>query len=386
MTPGRGRRGNLVAMTENRTSVPPPAAPHRPGGPPEGTPYRSSPARSVLRALAIVSCVPYVGLKAAWMAGSRLGIPDGSPLLDGGAPLIIGNGVTVLMDGCVVVLALLLTRPWGRRVPAWLLVLPMWLASGLLLPVMTAYPLQMAVRLLGGDGGRTSGGGAGEPFLAPWVFGVVYTGFIVQGLALGTLFALYARERWGHLWQGRLRDLPGTPTSPALRAGAVAAALVALAPGLAHLLWATGSTAGLNEGRVAERTSDFYVLETVNTLFVAVAVAGVLLLAFRRGGRLPLRVPLVLAWAGSAQVACWGGWLSLASLMGADDIADLPTTAMVLTYAGQMLVGTLIATPVAHFLAERAAASGAGASDTEAPAVPETPQAPQAAGPRGSRA
>lgn len=334
-------------MTANRTSAPPPP------------PYRIDRVRTVARALAIVSCVPYVGLKAAWMAGSRVGIPDGSPLLDGGALLVVGNGVTVLMDACVVVLALLLTRPWGLRVPAWLLVVPMWVASGLLLPIMTAYPLQMTVRLLGGGGGQTSGGdggGGGDPFLEPWVFGVVYGGFIAQGVALGTLFVLYAKERWGHLWQGRLRDLPWTPASPVLRVTAVAAALVALAPGLAHLFWAAGWTAGLNEGLVAGRTSDFYVIEAVNALFVAVAVAGVLLLAFRRGGRLPLRVPLVLLWAGSAQVACWGGWLSLAALVGAGDIADRPTTAMVLIYAVQMLVGTLIATPVALLLAERAAA------------------------------
>ncbi|MEU0158369.1 hypothetical protein ABZ154_05865 [Streptomyces sp. NPDC006261] len=347
--------------TANRAPAQPPAPalPQRPGRPPAEPPHphRVGRVRAVARVLAIVACVPYVGLKAAWMAGSRVGIPDGSPLLDGGIVLVVGNAVTVLMVACVVVLALLLTRTWGLRVPAWLLVLPMWVASGLLLPIMTAYPLQMAVRLLGGDGGQTSGGGGGDPFLDPWVFGVVYGGFIVQGIALGTLFALYARERWGRLWQGRLRDLARTQASAVLRVTVVAAALVALAPGLAHLLWAAGSTAGLDEGRVAGRTSDFHVLEAVNALFVAVAVVGVLLLAFRRGGRLPLRVPLVLVWAGSAQVACWGGWLSLAALVGAGDVSDRPTTAMVLIYAVQMLVGTLIALPVAHLLAERAAAS-----------------------------
>ncbi|WP_326706479.1 hypothetical protein [Streptomyces cyaneofuscatus] len=338
------------------STVPPPTQHPPPGAPPPTAPYRVGRVRAVARVLAVVACVPYVGLKLAWLAGSRAGIPDGSPLLDGGVVLAVGNAATVLMVGCVVALALLLTRPWGLRVPACLLVVPMWVASGLLLPVMTAFPLQMTVRLLGGDGGQASGG-AGDPFLEPWVFGVVYGGFIVQGLALGTLFALYARERWGHLWQGRLRDLPRTPSSPVLRVAAVAAALVALAPGLAHLFWAAGSTAGLDEGRVAGRTSDFHVLEAVNALFVAAAVTGVLLLAFRREGRLPLRVPLVLVWAGSAQVACWGGWLSLAALVGAGDVADRPTTAMVLIYAGQMLVGTLIALPVAHLLAERAAAS-----------------------------
>ncbi|MFJ6615894.1 hypothetical protein ACIQPT_37070 [Streptomyces sp. NPDC091289] len=345
-------------MTANR----PPA-----GSPPAPPPYRVSRARAVLRAVAMVSCLPYIGLKTAWIAGSRVGIPDGSALLDGGTMLRVANGATVLMDAAVIVLALLLTRPWGRRVPAWLLVLPMWVASGLLLPIMTAFPVQLVVRLLGGGDGRPVGEGNSEPFLDPWVFGVVYGGFIVQGLALGTLFALYARERWGHLWQGRLRDLPESPTTPALRATAVAAASAALLPGVTHLLWVTGSTAGLDAGR----TSDFYVMEAVSLLFVVVTAVGVLLLAFPRTGRLSLRLPLVLAWVGSAEMACWGGWLSIAGLMGAGEDADRPTTVTTVTYAVQMLAGALVVTLGAYFFAERAAAASAlpATTDTPAPAA-----------------
>ncbi|MFJ8322174.1 hypothetical protein [Streptomyces anulatus] len=366
-------------MTANRppeapSPAPPPRSgtPGRPGTPPhraEAPSYRVGRARAVLRVVAMVACLPYIGLKVSWMAGSRLGIPEGSALLDGGTPLRVANGVTVLMDGAVIVLALLLTRPWGKRVPAWLLVPPMWVASGLLLPIMTAFPVQLAVGLLGGGDGRPVGEGNSEPFLDPWVFGVVYGGFIVQGLALGVLFAWYARERWGRLWQGRLRDLPVGPTTPALRATAVAAASAALFPGVTHLLWVSGSTAGLDAGRAADRTSDFYVLEAVSLLFVVVTAVGVLLLAFRRSGRLSLRLPLVLAWAGSAEMACWGGWLSVAGLIGAGEAADRPTTATVLTYAVQMLAGALVVTLGAYFFAERSAAS----------ALPTTAGAPAAA-------
>ncbi|MFC9122846.1 hypothetical protein ACFTXO_24085 [Streptomyces sp. NPDC057067] len=144
-------------------------------------------------------------------------------------------------------------------------------------------------------------------------FGVVNSGFIVQGLALGALFALYAGDRWGHLWRGALRHLPYSPTAPALRVTAVAASLTALVPGTPHPLRATGSASGLNTTRIAERTGDFYALEAVYALFVAVAVAGALLLAFRRRSAMPLRVPLALAWGGSAATACWGGWLSLSA-------------------------------------------------------------------------
>ncbi|WP_416316254.1 hypothetical protein [Streptomyces sp. S584] len=144
-------------------------------------------------------------------------------------------------------------------------------------------------------------------------FGVVNSGFIVQGLALDALFALYAGDRWGHLWRGALRHLPYSPTAPALRVTAVAASLTALVPGTPHLLRATGSASGLNTTRIAERTGDFYALEAVYRLFVAVAVAGALLLAFRRRSAMPLRVPPALAWGGSAATACWGSWLSLSA-------------------------------------------------------------------------
>ena len=144
---------------------------------------------------------------------------QGSPRRKALTAMAVANVLTILMDGAVIVLALLLTRPWGRGVPAWLLAVPMWAATGLLAPVMAGYPLQMLVRAFGGS----ASGGDGEPFLHAWVFAVVYTGFIVQGLALGALFVLYARDRWGRLWRGRMWDLPARPET-GQRALAVAAA------------------------------------------------------------------------------------------------------------------------------------------------------------------
>ncbi|GGW88849.1 hypothetical protein GCM10010297_07740 [Streptomyces malachitofuscus] len=310
--------------------------------------------RRLLRAVAVTACLPYLTLKTAWVAGSRTGIPAGSPLLDHPASMAVANVLTILMDGAVIVLALLLTRPWGRSVPAWLLAVPMWVATGLLAPVMAGYPLQLLVRAFGGSAAGTSGGD-GEPFLHAWVFAVVYVGFIVQGLALGGLFVLYARDRWGHLWRGRMRDLPARPAGRAQRAVAVAAAVVALFPLTLRTMWAFGGTTGLGEGVAADRGSDFHVLETLYAVFLLAAVAGGLVLAFRRVPALPVRVPLVLAGAGSGAVACWGGWMAAAALLSGGDPADRPTALMLLTYAGQMITGLLVATVGAHFLAARSA-------------------------------
>ncbi|MBT2676059.1 hypothetical protein J7E95_35785 [Streptomyces sp. ISL-14] len=306
--------------------------------------------RRALRAVAIVSCLPYLSLKIAWIAGSRIGIPDGSSLLEHRASMAVANSVTVLMDAAVIVLALVLTRPWGLRVPAWLLVLPAWVATGLLAPIMAGFPLQVLVDVLGGPTNTTAADG--EPFLDAWVFGVVYTGFIVQGLSLGALLVLYARDRWGRLWEGRIWELPVGLIGAAQRAVAVAAAGCGLPPLTAHLLWACGGTTGLAEAHLADRTSGFYVMEALSALFLAMAVTGGLLLAFRRGRALPVGLPLTLAWVGSAATVCWAGWLSLAPLT---DIADGPTPVLSLTYAGQMIVGILVACLGVHFLAERSA-------------------------------
>ena len=313
--------------------------------------------RRMLRAVAVVSCLPYLSLKVAWIAGSRLGIPDGSPLLEHRTAVAVANGVTVLMDACVIVLALVLTRPWGLRLPAWLLAVPMWVATGLLTPIMTGFPVQLLVTAFGGGVDATDDGG--EPFLHTWVFGVVYGGFIVQGLALGTLFALYARDRWGRLWRGRVWDQSRAVLgTTAQRTAALAAAVLALPPLTAHLLWACGSTFGLNDDLIADRTSDFHVVEAQSALFVAVAVTAGLMLAFRRGRALPVSVPLTLAWTASAAVACWSGWQAVASLVVTESAAERPTPLMNLTYAGGMIVGILVAGLAVRFLVARSAATG----------------------------
>jgi hypothetical protein len=135
----------------------------------------------------------------------------------------------------------------------------------------------------------------------------------------------------------------------------VTAAVLALPPLTLHAVWACGVSAGLREGRAAERGGEFYVLEALYVVFLLAAVAGAALPAFRRGRALPVSVPLALAWVGSGAVACWGGWLSLASLGGVADLADRPTPLMHLAYAGQMLVGLLVAAIGAHHFAERSA-------------------------------
>ncbi|GAA2925032.1 hypothetical protein [Streptomyces enissocaesilis] len=103
----------------------------RPAPTPRG--LRPAPAgrlRTAARTAAVVSCVPYVALKAAWIAGSSVGIPDGSTLLDHPGLMAAANSVTLLMDATVVVLALALRR--GRSLPLRTPPALAWTGSGVL--------------------------------------------------------------------------------------------------------------------------------------------------------------------------------------------------------------------------------------------------------------
>ncbi|MDT9687698.1 hypothetical protein Q5762_04920 [Streptomyces sp. P9(2023)] len=311
-----------------------------------------SAARRILRVLAVLACLPYVSIKVAWIAGSEIGIPAGSPLLDDRALMAVANGVTALMDAAVVVLALLLTQPWGLRVRAWLLAFPLWAATGLLSPIMIGFPAQLMVSLVTGP---PKPAGGGEPFLDDWVFGVVYGGFIAQGLALGTLFVLYVRDRWAHVWRGTLGDLPARLCGTGTRVTAALASLLALVPAAVHLMWASGSTRGLSPAQIARRTDDFYVLEWMRALFVAVAVVGVVFLVFRRARSLSVRTALGLGWVGSGGVGCWGAYMTLVTFMPDTDPDKAFTGLARLTYSGEMITGILLAGCLAVFLRRRSA-------------------------------
>jgi hypothetical protein len=211
-------------MTSTRTASVPPAP---------AAPVPLSTARRVAFVVAVLACVPYLALKVIWIAGGELGIPPGRSLLDphNVATMRAANALTVLMDSAVIALALALTRPWGRRVPAVLVAGPTWVATGLLAPIVVGFPIHLVVQLVVGSGT----GGSSDPFLEPWVLSVVYGGFMVQAFALSVLYVAYATDRWGRLWRGRVSDLAPTPTLSALRHTAVAAALVALVPLTMHL-------------------------------------------------------------------------------------------------------------------------------------------------------
>ncbi|MFP8904538.1 hypothetical protein [Streptomyces atacamensis] len=325
---------------------------------------RTGPLRRLLRAVTIAACLPYLGIKTAWLSGVHIGIPEGSELRapENAASLTLANSLTVAMDAAVVVLALALTLPWGRRLPAWLTALPLWTATGLLAPIAVAVPVLSLLGAATGDGTVTR---ETEASLDGWVFTVVYTGFGIQALTLGALAALYVRDRWGHLLRGRLAALDtAAPTAPARRTIAVTAAAAALLPLATQLLWSAGAGTGLPAHQTEQADSAFRLIAGLDALAAAAAATGILLLAFPTGraGAIRLRTAVALAWTGSGVLATRGGWSLLTGLFndGMVDPSQQATALMTLTYSVEVLAGMLVLATGAHLFAERAAEPATG--------------------------
>ncbi|MEU2610492.1 hypothetical protein ABZ570_02715 [Micromonospora sp. NPDC007271] len=200
-------------------------------------------------------------MKLLWLSGSTVGMRRGASAAEMGSDrMIAGNVITVLLVVLAGVLALGLTRPWGRRAPASLVLVLAVGAAGLLAPILLGLPLGVALQLVV-QHDVTSGG---EGDLEGWVFAVVYGGFGLLAVALAILLRRYVLGRWGRLF--------AAPPRPPVRWAAVAGALGMLPFGAAMLYWGLvgpGSAGPQGMESLAQRT----VLAVTGALAVAAFVA-----------------------------------------------------------------------------------------------------------------
>ncbi len=128
--------------------------------------------------MTIAACVPYLTIKIAWLSGSTIGWNDTSAAQE--SALYVGNAITMGMDAVAVLVALAFTFRWGRRIPAWLVLTPIWVAVGLLAPIVLAVPLGSLLQVLFSAEPLTGGDQAA---LQGWVFGAVYGASPCRGSA-----------------------------------------------------------------------------------------------------------------------------------------------------------------------------------------------------------
>ena len=157
--------------------------------------------------ISAICCLPYLVLKVAWTAGLPVGITDRSVLHSHGWAAANALMAAIELAGLLLVLAL--TRPWARRVPAWLLLFAVWVGTGLLFRVVAG----TALMALFARPSQASGGSLGG--FQPWVFVMVYASFAGQGAALAIAFACYVRARWGRLLGERAGEVVARRTARA---------------------------------------------------------------------------------------------------------------------------------------------------------------------------
>ncbi|MGH3239155.1 MAG: hypothetical protein ACRDNL_02180 [Spirillospora sp.] len=300
----------------------------------------------------IAACVPYLSIKIAWLSGSTVGWNDTEAAK--GSALYVGNAITMGMDAIAVLVALAFTFPWGRRIPAWLVLTPMWIAAGLLAPIAFAVPLGSLLQTLFSSEPLT----ASDNGLQDWVYGVVYTGFTLQGVGLVTAFVLYGRERWPDVFAVRTKDVAKGATHLVQVLLARTAAVFAVVFAAVQFFWAFGGTAGLSDENLDNRSA---VLRLADGFMGLMALAGAvaLLVIVQRGGR-PERfaVPLAALWIGAGATFTWSFYGLITLLSQPEFLATDSASALNLTKLCGLFAGLLMGVTGAVLIAERAAATG----------------------------
>ncbi|MEV0378822.1 hypothetical protein [Nonomuraea sp. NPDC050643] len=277
--------------------------------------------------VAIAAMLPYLTLKVLWLTGGSAGVTDPALMSD---PAMVGlNAMTFGMDAVGLLLALAFTMRWGLRLPAWLVLLPLWVGTGLLSVVAVSAPIVVAVAGL-----EVFGGGVIEP----WVYLMVYGGFIGQGIGLMTAFALYSRDRWPAVFTTPAGLAFPSPTRSFQRVVAWGALPVATAVGGVRLSRVFGAEAvsGVQEGFRG---------------LLAIAGAAALVALVGRLGRGPFWRPLVVAWLGSGSLFGWGLYASVVMSVGGPLTTGAGTAGLVELFG--MLTGLVMGMCGAFLLTER---------------------------------
>jgi len=277
--------------------------------------------RQIVCYATVAACVPYLFLKIVWIAGGDLGVKGTTDMHSGS--VVAANIITLGMDAVAVVIALAFAHPWGMRVPAWLMLVPIWVGTGLLAPFVLGLPLGLAVQAVVGGSPAPDDHGNG---LHAWVFVVVYGGFILQGIALLAGFVLHARVRWADLFAMRTRELKQGSTRALQVLVVNGAAVVAAVFGVVHLVWAFGGKAAGGAG--AETATQRTFVGVIGPL-AFLGAAGALALIHRRGPE-RLLPTLVATWLGA-------GAMFAAGLLGAGADGFASAVATYGTIAGLLL-------------------------------------------------
>ncbi|MCC2326896.1 hypothetical protein [Bacillus wiedmannii] len=239
---------------------------------------------------AAIAVAPYLLIKIAWTFG--LFLPTEQM---GDASWRIINAATVVVAAVGILLAMAFCKPWGERLPAWLVALPVWMGTGLLVPMLLLAPVL-------GPAAMTQDKEAGATDFWAYEQILVMVSLVGVGIFLPLALAGYAKARWPEALGGPIDcvELPGHTRKLQITLGRLVAAGCILL-GIIKVFWAVGYTIGIDPDMLKYRDL-WWSLLTLSTGVWALAGAwGLLVLIARRGSRKFLP-PMAVAWISSGML------------------------------------------------------------------------------------
>ncbi len=239
---------------------------------------------------AAIAVTPYLLIKIAWTFG--LFLPTEQM---GDASWRAINAATVVVAAVGILLAMAFSRPWGERLPAWLVALPVWVGTGLLVPMLLLAPVLGPAAMT-----RDKEAGAADFWGYEQIF--VMVSLVGVGICLPLALAGYTKLRWPEALDGPIDygELPGHTRQLQITLGRIVVAGCILL-GIIKVFWAVGGTLGIDPAMLDDRDLWWYLL-TLNTGAWALAGAwGLLVLITRRGSQRFLP-PMAAAWISSGML------------------------------------------------------------------------------------
>jgi hypothetical protein len=257
-------------------------------------------ARAVFAYGAALAMAPYLLIKISWVVGALVGLLPRTERLSV-AGFVVLNTVTIGMSACGIALALALVRPWGERIPAFVVLSCAWVGCGFLVPMI---PYAVLDTLLSA-GDEASGNDAAV--MPNWEASLIQISFIGMGVGLAVALPFYLRARWPAAFVGHVGDgMASARPHSMLRPGAMVLALAgALVVGVLDLYWAAGGTIGLRHPAARELT---WYLQAGNAGIWSLAGAWGVLVIARGRPAVPLWMPVSVSWLTSGFLVAWGGW------------------------------------------------------------------------------
>lgn len=272
---------------------------------------------------AAIAVTPYLLIKVAWTFGFF--IPTEQM---GDASWRAINAATAALAALGILLALAFSRPWGERLSAWLIVLPVWIGTGLLVPMLLLAPVLGPAAMT-----RDMEGGAADIWVYEQIFVIV--SLVGVGIFLPLALAGYAKARWPEALGGTtdLGELPGHTRELQTTLGRlIAAGCIIL--GVIKIYWAAGGTLGIDPAKLDNRDVWWHLL-TLSTGAWALAGAWGLLVMICRHGSRSFLPPMAAAWISSGMLFSYN--LFSAIRTDSEFSPEYPLLRVLTTEAGTLL-------------------------------------------------